>query len=62
MYISQPHRSRLAVSCDGTHLHHINIHQFVDSPEWEANHDSSENTFQVTNVDCMDALRREEKF
>ncbi|KAE8751453.1 hypothetical protein FOCC_FOCC001700, partial [Frankliniella occidentalis] len=39
---------RLAVSCDGTHLHHINIHQFVDSPEWEANHDTSENTFQVT--------------
>ncbi|KAK3912482.1 Blood vessel epicardial substance, partial [Frankliniella fusca] len=41
-------KGRLAVSCDGTHLHHINIHQFVDSPEWEANHDTSENTFQVT--------------
>ncbi|XP_034239009.1 blood vessel epicardial substance-like [Thrips palmi] len=41
-------KGKLAVSCDGTHLHHINTHQFVDSPEWEANHDSSENTFQVT--------------
>ncbi|KAJ1528671.1 hypothetical protein ONE63_007065 [Megalurothrips usitatus] len=41
-------KGKLAVTCDGTHLHHINIHQFVDSPEWEANHDTSENTFQVT--------------
>ncbi|VEN49197.1 unnamed protein product [Callosobruchus maculatus] len=41
-------RGRLRVTCDDTHLHFINAHQFVDSPEWEANHEQSEDVFQVT--------------
>ncbi|KAL3280835.1 hypothetical protein HHI36_004066 [Cryptolaemus montrouzieri] len=40
--------SRLRVTCDDTHLHYINVYQFVDSPEWEANHDQSDDVFQVT--------------
>ncbi|XP_060518626.1 blood vessel epicardial substance-B-like [Cylas formicarius] len=41
-------RGRLRVTCDDTHLHFINQHQFVDSPEWEANHEQSDDVFQVT--------------
>lgn len=40
--------SRLRVTCDDTHLHFINVHQFVDSPEWESNHEQSDDVFQVT--------------
>lgn len=36
------------MTCDDTHLHFINMHQFVDSPEWEANHEQSDDVFQVT--------------
>lgn len=39
---------RMRVTCDDTHLHFINMHQFVDSPEWEANHEQSDDVFQVT--------------
>lgn len=38
----------MRVTCDDTHLHFINVHQFVDSPEWEANHEQSDDVFQVT--------------
>ncbi|RZC42457.1 Popeye domain containing protein, partial [Asbolus verrucosus] len=38
----------LRVTCDDTHLHFINVHQFVDSPEWESNHEQSDDVFQVT--------------
>lgn len=38
----------MRVTCDDTHLHFINQHQFVDSPEWEANHEQSDDVFQVT--------------
>ncbi|KAK5646074.1 hypothetical protein RI129_004538 [Pyrocoelia pectoralis] len=41
-------KGRLRVTCDDTHLHFINVHQFVDSPEWEANHEQSDDLFQVT--------------
>ncbi|KAF2885813.1 hypothetical protein ILUMI_20355 [Ignelater luminosus] len=41
-------KGKLRVTCDDTHLHFINVHQFVDSPEWEANHDQSDDVFQVT--------------
>ncbi|XP_048520992.1 blood vessel epicardial substance-A isoform X2 [Dendroctonus ponderosae] len=41
-------KGRLRVTCDDTHLHFINQHQFVDSPEWEANHEQSDDVFQVT--------------
>ncbi|KAJ8960862.1 hypothetical protein NQ318_020160 [Aromia moschata] len=41
-------KGRLRVTCDDTHLHFINTHQFVDSPEWEANHEQSDDVFQVT--------------
>ncbi|XP_057665400.1 blood vessel epicardial substance-B-like [Diorhabda carinulata] len=41
-------KGRLRVTCDDTHLHFINVHQFVDSPEWEANHEQSDDVFQVT--------------
>ncbi|CAG9840106.1 unnamed protein product [Diabrotica balteata] len=41
-------KGRLRVTCDDTHLHFINMHQFVDSPEWEANHEQSDDVFQVT--------------
>lgn len=46
----------MRVTCDDTHLHFINVHQFVDSPEWEANHDQSDDLFQVTvtaEEDCV---------
>lgn len=49
-------RSRMRVTCDDTHLHFINVHQFVDSPEWEANHEQSDDVFQVTitaEEDCV---------
>lgn len=39
---------RLRVTCDDTHLHFIHGHQFIDSPEWEANHEQSDDVFQVT--------------
>lgn len=42
--------SRLKVSCEQTLLHHIHAHQFIDSPEWEANHEQSDDVFQVTIV------------
>ncbi|KAK4879120.1 hypothetical protein RN001_007266 [Aquatica leii] len=41
-------KGKLRVTCDDTHLHFINVHQFVDSPEWEANHEQSDDVFQVT--------------
>ncbi|XP_066246450.1 blood vessel epicardial substance-B-like [Euwallacea similis] len=41
-------KGRMRVTCDDTHLHFINQHQFVDSPEWEANHEQSDDVFQVT--------------
>ncbi|XP_071053052.1 blood vessel epicardial substance-A-like [Onthophagus taurus] len=41
-------KGKLRVTCDDTHLHFITTHQFVDSPEWEANHDQSDDVFQVT--------------
>ncbi|GLH03039.1 Blood vessel epicardial substance [Gryllus bimaculatus] len=41
-------RGKLRVTCDDTHLHYISPHQFIDSPEWEANHDTSDDVFQVT--------------
>ncbi|XP_021936877.1 blood vessel epicardial substance-A-like isoform X2 [Zootermopsis nevadensis] len=41
-------KGKLRVTCDNTHLHYIHSHQFIDSPEWEANHDRSEDVFQVT--------------
>ncbi|KAI4466243.1 popeye domain containing protein [Holotrichia oblita] len=47
---------RLRVTCDDTHLHFINVHQFVDSPEWEANHDQSDDVFQVTIVAEEDSI------
>ncbi|CAH0557305.1 unnamed protein product [Brassicogethes aeneus] len=41
-------KGRLRVTCDDTHLHFISVHHFVDSPEWEANHEQSDDVFQVT--------------
>ncbi|XP_020279166.1 blood vessel epicardial substance-like isoform X2 [Pseudomyrmex gracilis] len=41
-------RGKLNVTCDGTHLHYIRAYQFVDSPEWEAMHESDADVFQVT--------------
>ncbi|KAG7299416.1 hypothetical protein JYU34_016369 [Plutella xylostella] len=41
-------KGKLRVSCDGTHLHFVQPYQFVDSPEWEANREQSDNVFQVT--------------
>ncbi|CAH0749749.1 unnamed protein product [Diatraea saccharalis] len=40
----------MRVSCDETHLHFIQPYQFVDSPEWEANREQSDDVFQVTVV------------
>ncbi|XP_071440866.1 uncharacterized protein [Hetaerina americana] len=39
---------KLKVTCNGTLLHHITPHQFIDSPEWEAASDDPSATFQVT--------------
>ncbi|KAH0949603.1 hypothetical protein HN011_004712 [Eciton burchellii] len=41
-------RGKLKVTCDGTHLHYVQAHQFVDSPEWEATHENDADVFQVT--------------
>ncbi|XP_012534851.1 uncharacterized protein LOC105835820 isoform X3 [Monomorium pharaonis] len=41
-------RGKLKVTCDGTHLHYIRAYQFIDSPEWEATHESDADVFQVT--------------
>ncbi|XP_037874970.1 blood vessel epicardial substance [Bombyx mori] len=41
-------KGKLRVSCDETHLHYIQPYQFVDSPEWEANREQSDDVFQVT--------------
>ncbi|KAI4466255.1 popeye domain containing protein [Holotrichia oblita] len=49
-------KGKLRVTCDDTHLHFINVHQFVDSPEWEANHDQSDDVFQVTIVAEEDSI------
>ncbi|GJQ67292.1 hypothetical protein Trydic_g8193 [Trypoxylus dichotomus] len=49
-------KGKLRVTCDDTHLHFINVHQFVDSPEWEANHDQSDDVFQVTVVAEEDSV------
>ncbi|CAH0727765.1 unnamed protein product, partial [Brenthis ino] len=43
-------KGKMRVSCDETHLHYIQPYQFVDSPEWEANRDLSDDVFQVTVV------------
>ncbi|CAH2236987.1 jg9479 [Pararge aegeria aegeria] len=40
----------MRVSCDETLLHYIQPYQFVDSPEWEANREQSDDVFQVTVV------------
>ncbi|KAI5644094.1 popeye protein conserved region domain-containing protein [Phthorimaea operculella] len=39
-------KGKMRVSCDGTHLHFIQPYQFVDSPEWEANREQSDDVFQ----------------
>ena len=36
------------MTCDDTHLHFIGHQQIVHSPEWEANHEQSDDVFQVT--------------
>nr|XP_045623941.1 blood vessel epicardial substance-like [Procambarus clarkii] len=41
---------KLRVTCDSTHLHYIQQNQFIDSPEWEACADDSDELFQVTIV------------
>ncbi|XP_047482145.1 blood vessel epicardial substance-like [Penaeus chinensis] len=41
---------KLRVSCDNTHLHNILPTHFIDSPEWEACADDSDELFQVTIV------------
>ncbi|XP_053602958.1 blood vessel epicardial substance-like [Plodia interpunctella] len=41
-------KGKMRVSCDETHLHYIQPYQFVDSPEWEANREQSDDVFQVT--------------
>ncbi|XP_023710710.1 blood vessel epicardial substance-A isoform X2 [Cryptotermes secundus] len=41
-------KGKLRVTCDDMHLHYVQPHQFIDSPEWEANHDNSDDVFQVT--------------
>ncbi|XP_066908335.1 blood vessel epicardial substance [Halyomorpha halys] len=41
-------KGKLKVSCDNIHLHYINSYQFIDSPEWEAGHVTSDELFQVT--------------
>ncbi|CAH2992142.1 unnamed protein product [Chilo suppressalis] len=43
-------KGKMRVSCDETHLHFIQPYQFVDSPEWEANREQSDDVFQVTVV------------
>ncbi|GBP44376.1 Popeye domain-containing protein 3 [Eumeta japonica] len=40
-------KGKMRVSCDETHLHYITPYQFVDSPEWEANREQSDDVFQV---------------
>ncbi|KAG8234729.1 hypothetical protein J437_LFUL000963 [Ladona fulva] len=39
---------KMKVTCNGTLLHHISPHQFIDSPEWEAASDDPSALFQVT--------------
>ncbi|XP_026729637.1 blood vessel epicardial substance-like [Trichoplusia ni] len=41
-------KGKMRVSCDETHLHFIQPYQFVDSPEWEANREQSDDVFQVS--------------
>ncbi|XP_077294217.1 uncharacterized protein LOC143916840 [Arctopsyche grandis] len=41
-------KGKLKVSCEQTYLHVIQPHQFIDSPEWEANREQSDDVFQVT--------------
>ncbi|XP_071525590.1 popeye domain-containing protein 1-like isoform X2 [Panulirus ornatus] len=41
---------KLRVTCDSTHLHYILPNQFIDSPEWEACADDSDELFQVSIV------------
>ncbi|XP_069686354.1 uncharacterized protein [Periplaneta americana] len=41
-------KGKLRVTCDDMHLHYIQPHQFIDSPEWEANQNNSDDVFQVT--------------
>ncbi|XP_069354634.1 blood vessel epicardial substance-like isoform X1 [Maniola hyperantus] len=41
-------KGKMRVSCDETVLHYIQPYQFVDSPEWEANREQSDDVFQVT--------------
>ncbi|XP_052738446.1 blood vessel epicardial substance-like [Bicyclus anynana] len=43
-------KGKMRVSCDETLLHYIQPYQFVDSPEWEANREQSDDVFQVTVV------------
>ncbi|XP_063219900.1 popeye domain-containing protein 3-like isoform X2 [Bacillus rossius redtenbacheri] len=49
-------KGKLKVTCDSMLLHYIYPHQFIDSPEWEANFENSHNVFQVTitaEEDCL---------
>ncbi|XP_014247128.1 blood vessel epicardial substance-like isoform X2 [Cimex lectularius] len=41
-------KGKLKVTCDSIHLHYISSYQFIDSPEWEAGHVTSDELFQVT--------------
>ncbi|XP_073951380.1 LOW QUALITY PROTEIN: popeye domain-containing protein 1-like [Choristoneura fumiferana] len=43
-------KGKMRVSCDETHLHYIQPYQFIDSPEWEANREQSDDVFQVSVV------------
>ncbi|XP_047986345.1 blood vessel epicardial substance-like [Leguminivora glycinivorella] len=43
-------KGKMRVSCDETHLHFIQPYQFIDSPEWEANREQSDDVFQVSVV------------
>ncbi|XP_061710526.1 blood vessel epicardial substance-like [Cydia pomonella] len=43
-------KGKMRVSCDDTHLHFIQPYQFIDSPEWEANREQSDDVFQVSVV------------
>lgn len=52
---------RLKVTCDDAHLHYIHPYQFIDSPEWEAFHESSADIFQVRFFLSFNFLKEEKK-
>lgn len=53
---------RLRVTCDGMHLHYISVFQFIDSPEWEAGHVTSDDYFQVNNTSIRVIFIAEHRF